>query len=242
MAHKNLVGGTAYDTKGGKCLVGGTGYAIKKGRTLVGGTGYDVAFGPSLSSLAEGDTVKIKENGTDVSFVIAKHNYESDLNGAGRTLLVRSDSYKDDYWNTSAVNDFAVSSVCNWLNTTYKSLLDAGVQDAIGTTTFYYTPANGNDNVTTLSRSVFLLSYTEAGIFGAYANKEGTELPTAQALQISTACWSRSPRCGRTNMAYYMKSSTGGAYAVNTYTNGIRPIFTLPDTMLINPATNEILP
>ena len=44
MAHKNMVGGTAYDTKGGRCLVGGTGYAVKKGRTLVDGTGYDVNF------------------------------------------------------------------------------------------------------------------------------------------------------------------------------------------------------
>lgn len=45
MAHKTLVGGTAYETKGGKCMVGGTGYSLKKGRTLVSGTGYDVIFG-----------------------------------------------------------------------------------------------------------------------------------------------------------------------------------------------------
>lgn len=46
MAHKVLIGGTAYDTKGGRCLVNGTGYAIKKGRTLIGGTGYNISFGP----------------------------------------------------------------------------------------------------------------------------------------------------------------------------------------------------
>ena len=44
MAHKVLIGGTAYDTKGGRCLVNGTGYSIKKGRTLIGGTGYDISF------------------------------------------------------------------------------------------------------------------------------------------------------------------------------------------------------
>jgi hypothetical protein len=44
MAHKELIGGTAYDTKGGRCLVNGTGYAIKKGRTLINGTGYDINF------------------------------------------------------------------------------------------------------------------------------------------------------------------------------------------------------
>lgn len=45
MAHKAMVGGTAYDITGGRCLVGGTAYSVKKGRTLVGGTGYDVNFG-----------------------------------------------------------------------------------------------------------------------------------------------------------------------------------------------------
>lgn len=46
MAHKTLVGGTAYEVKGGRCLVDGTAYSIQKGRTLVGGTGHDVSFGP----------------------------------------------------------------------------------------------------------------------------------------------------------------------------------------------------
>ena len=45
MGHKTLIGGTAYDIKGGKTLIGGTGYDIKKGVTLIGGTGYDISFG-----------------------------------------------------------------------------------------------------------------------------------------------------------------------------------------------------
>lgn len=44
MAHKVLVGGTAYAVKGGRTLVGGTGYAVKGGKTLVGGTGYTIEF------------------------------------------------------------------------------------------------------------------------------------------------------------------------------------------------------
>ena len=44
MAHKVLVGGTAYDILGGKTMVAGTNYNISKGRTLVGGTGYDISF------------------------------------------------------------------------------------------------------------------------------------------------------------------------------------------------------
>ena len=49
MAHKNMIDGTAYDTKGGRCLVDGTGYDIKKGRTLVDGTGDDIKFGDGLT-------------------------------------------------------------------------------------------------------------------------------------------------------------------------------------------------
>jgi len=44
MAHKTLIGGTAYDITGGRTLVNGTGYNISKGRTLINGTGYDITF------------------------------------------------------------------------------------------------------------------------------------------------------------------------------------------------------
>lgn len=46
MAHKTLIGGTAYEIGGGRTLVNGTGYSIDKGKTLVGGTAYEVGFAP----------------------------------------------------------------------------------------------------------------------------------------------------------------------------------------------------
>ena len=51
MAHKTLVGGTAYNVTGGKSMVSGTTYSIKKGRTLVGGTGYDINFSQEATAL-----------------------------------------------------------------------------------------------------------------------------------------------------------------------------------------------
>lgn len=60
MAHKILIGGTAYDIKGGKCLVNGTSYDIKKGRTLINGTGEDIVFS-SLPLLDEYDWTTIRE-------------------------------------------------------------------------------------------------------------------------------------------------------------------------------------
>ena len=47
MAHKTLIGGTAYEISGGKTLVGGTAYKIGKGKTLVGGTAHEITFVPS---------------------------------------------------------------------------------------------------------------------------------------------------------------------------------------------------
>lgn len=44
MAHKTLIGGTAYEVKGGKTLVSDTVYEVSGGKTLVGGTAYDISF------------------------------------------------------------------------------------------------------------------------------------------------------------------------------------------------------
>ena len=59
MAHKTLIGGTAYNITGGKSLVSGTEYNISKGHTMVDGTGYDVAFeqGPYAMLYSDGDFV-----------------------------------------------------------------------------------------------------------------------------------------------------------------------------------------
>lgn len=51
MAHKTLIGGTAYEIDGGKTLIGGTAYKIDKGKTLVGGTAYEVGFAPSVAMI-----------------------------------------------------------------------------------------------------------------------------------------------------------------------------------------------
>lgn len=91
--HKTLIAGTSYGIKSGRTLIGGTGYDIKKGRTLIGGTGYDIKFATPLAELPEGSIIKLNEDDTPVEFYVAKHDYESDLNGAGRALLVRKDCY-----------------------------------------------------------------------------------------------------------------------------------------------------
>lgn len=52
-----------------------------------------LATGTPLSDIPEGTLVKINESGSPVEFYVAKHDYETGLNGAGRTLLVRRYCY-----------------------------------------------------------------------------------------------------------------------------------------------------
>ena len=65
----------------------------------------------TLGNKAIMSTVKLKENGVLVEFYVAKHNYESGLNGSGRTLLVRKDCYDQRQWHGSNVNAYATSAI-----------------------------------------------------------------------------------------------------------------------------------
>lgn len=52
MAHKTLIGGTAYEISGGKTLIDGTAYKIKNGKTMTDGTVHDIDFNICYVSFA----------------------------------------------------------------------------------------------------------------------------------------------------------------------------------------------
>ena len=193
----------------------------------------------TLGAVAEGSIVYLNESGVAVPFYVAKHNYESALNGDGRTLLVRRDCYDTRAWHSSNVNAYASSAIDTWLNGTYKGLLDADIQSVIGTTKFYYTPGNRSTSVTTLTRAIFLLSVTELGKTASYANTEGTALSIASSLQVAysngsaVVQWTRTPRTNGTNRAFCLGTS-GVTYGICTSTYGSRPAFTLPADALVD--------
>lgn len=194
--------------------------------------------GTMLSDIEEGELVKLNENGSPVEFYVAKHDYEPDLNGAGRTLLVRKDCYDNRVWDAGNVNAYASSDLDSWFNSPYKNMLDADIRSLIGTTKIRYTPGNGNWTVGTLERSVFALSATELGRSSSWFNVEGSALPIASTLQVAhlngstNTQWTRSPYTVGTDYAVVLNS--------NGYVNGIRcgrsygsrPAFTLPSTIL----------
>lgn len=200
-----------------------------------------------LSEFAAGTLIKIAENGTLVDFYVAKHNYESSLNGAGRTLVVRKDCNSVQDWDRDNVNAYASSNLDSWFNRTYKNMLDADIRALIGTTKIRYTPGNGNNTVGALERAIFALSLTELGRSNTYANKEGSALPIASTLRIAyrngraTDQWTRSPNTRFTDTAFRLGSDGGVGLSTCDSGRGSRPAFTLPSTTLINPDTMEVI-
>lgn len=208
---------------------------VNTGESVTAGQVVDVilTYGSNtLSGQTEGNIVKLNENGQPVEFYVAQQNYEPELNGYGRTLLVRKNAYQNGQWNNTNVNTYANSTIDNWFNNTYKLFLDSWAQTAIATTSFYYTLGNGNATLNTLSRSVFALSLIE--VFGKTfigANVEGKALSISSILKTINQT-TRSPYTTNTSLIWNIIS--GGASGVNATNNcDYRPCFTLPANLIV---------
>lgn len=201
-----------------------------------------------LSTKVAGSIIKIKESGSPVEFIVCKHDYESELNGSGRTLVVRKDCYDNRQWHSSNVNAYATSDIDAWFNSTYKNLLDADIRGAIGTTKFKYTPGNGNNIVSTLERAIFSLSATELNKSESWFNVEGTALEIASSLKIAymngsaVVQWTRSPFRNSRDYACHLNSdgTVDANYCASSY--GSRPAFTLPSDALVDDSGNVVIP
>ena len=252
--HKTLIAGTSYGIKSGRTLIGGTGYDIKKGRTLIGGTGYDIKLATPLAELPEGSIIKLNEDDTPVEFYIAKHDYESDLNGAGRTLLVRKDCYDSCNLASNHGNYFPDTLAYDVLNGTYKVKLDSAVRIAMGTTSFktvrtFKNPMNNkiSGEMTTVSAAVFTLSRTEIDNGLNYNLSEGTQLPISDTLKIAlfngeAVKWIT--RSASQLNSIYIVTPIGSVSSVYYHQDSdnyyMRPVFTLPETMEVDGDFNLI--
>lgn len=154
-----------------------------------------------LSNIPEGKTVLMDEGSNVVEFIVAKHDYESELNGAGRTLLVRKHYAAIMAWDSSW-SRYANSDVNSWLNSDYFNAFTSAQKNTIDKTTIYYTPGfsdsycnSGSSKVITMARSIFLLSDHEFGYDSkgsdtpnwttsspTYTHNEGTPLPNASKI------------------------------------------------------------
>lgn len=169
-----------------------------------GGVSAECSFATAaynLFDVAEGGTVLMDEGSSVAEFIVAKHDYESELNGAGRTLLIRKRYPALMNWDSSW-SAYAQSDINTWLNGEYLNTFSSAQKEAIGSTIFYYTPgftamdfSVGSSKMSTMSKAVFLPSAHEFGgnckgndVFGwtknspDYKYNEGTSFPQAKGI------------------------------------------------------------
>lgn len=194
--------------------------------------------GMPLSELVEGTLITINENGSQVEFYLAKHNYEPELNGQGRVLVVRKECISNRQWNSTNVNTWATCSLRSFLNGSYKSRFTSYVQNLMATTTYRFTPGNGNDTVTTRADAIFIMSLTELGKQQSNSNVEGYALPISSILIVvpsSVAQWTRSPDLDDNVRAFWVRNDAYVGNDAVTFSNRFpRPVFSVPSTALVD--------
>ena len=142
MAHKTLIGGTAYEIVGGKTLIGGTAYEIKGGNTLVGGTGYEIPFSKGIlaSDLAVGSSVYLMENGSPVEYLVIHNGLPSSLydSSCDGIWLLRKNIYTTYRYRISSsnadgsnVSSYHYSDIHTYLNNTFWNVLDANTKNVV---------------------------------------------------------------------------------------------------------------
>ena len=258
MAHKTLIGGTAYNIKGGRDLIGGTGYAKKKGRVLVNGTGYDIPFssGIPIGTIPVGSTIKIGVNGKSYDFLVVNQGIPSNSNlydsSCDGTWLLMKDIYENRAWHSSNADKYESSGINSYLNSTFLNLLDSNIRDAIKQVKIPYRKNGGSggtdqSGANGLSCNVFLLSGYEVGwttsdygyfpVDGAklayFESGTGTSANNKRIAKLNGSAaywWLRSPYTSGSTVVWFVGSD--GDYITDNVRSsyGIRPAFTLPST------------
>lgn len=219
----------------------------------------------TLSTKALGSVITLNENGAAAEFVVACHDYESGLNGAGRTLLVRKTSLEDRHiWgsvdSTTDLRWGDRSDLKSWLEETYAARLDEEIRRNIGTTKYYCNGHGYGDKQ--VEGSVFLLSAYELSGENHYADNS-TKLDDAALRTLESGggspWWTRSvwPDSYKedgddmANWRYTRVCLYGNTYSNkwSVYESGfpdarfentatIRPCFTVPGTMRVDGSTD----
>lgn len=191
-----------------------------------------------LSEVSVGEKFLFFENGSPVEYYVAQKNYQSGLNGAGRTLLVRSSSPFGTTFKTSSAKNEYENSILDQALVSFVDRFQDSVKEALGPTKIPHVHGNGDYTVTTLERKCFALSATEFGRTSTYVTVEGSELPIASTLRTlpNYYQWTRSPSSQATsagsNVSVCAIDTSGYIVTTNDGTSSyhILPAITLPDS------------
>lgn len=184
-----------------------------------------------IKDLAIGDGyVYQMEGSTKVKFYALAHNYESGLNGKGRTLFCRESPARNGSRASNSRSDFSYWPICleqSYYSNTYSTKFTTTVKSWIGSTKIHvnslHNPLNNSSpsysmDVTSASFSFFAISSVELGAssFGSYKYSDGTTLSTAARTRLAAilrsygAFWTRSP--GPRNTYHHTDSDGDSEY------------------------------
>lgn len=216
-----------------------------------------------IKDLAIGDGfVYLMEGSTKVKFYVLAHNYESGLNGKGRTLFCRESPATSGPWSSvgeygrrvniawGITRDGYTCSIYDWLTTTYFYKFAADVKGWMGKTR--YSPGDSR-----FATSIFTLSESES-VYSLYSRPEGTLLSDEARTRLEniftdfgTNIWTRTQS---NNTSYHHSSSDNDYYYDGVALSGVSrndwgrfsttyghtqswgylPCFTLPETLYID--------
>ena len=203
-----------------------------------------------ISALAVGSSVFCNVNGVKTEFVVVNQGKPSDMydDSCNGSWLLMKDVYESKRWHTSGGNLYSSSYIYSYLNNTFISNFDDGIQGIIkqvkipyvngyGSSPGTYPVASGANG---LSSKIFLLSCYEVGwtsatdntyppADGALLSYFGTHGRLAYKDGSAAGYWLRSPYVGNTYV--YVVNGVGNCIPVvvsRSATYGIRPAFILP--------------
>lgn len=185
----------------------------------------------ALSTKAIGATVKLKENGAMVDYIVVHKGRPSSIYDAScdGVWLLRKEIFETRVWHSSNVNDWANSTLKSYLDSTFFARFDKDIQAQIKQVKLPYRKGSGTSATITsgangLACKVFLLSATEVGYTksnvnsyipdgeGAkldyFQNGNGTSEKIAYLNGSATFWWLRSP--GLYNSAYAWRCNSNG--------------------------------
>ena len=203
-------------------------------------------LGTMLRDITEGSVILISEDGVPTEFYVAKHNYESELNEPGRTLIARKECPISMAFETPETGigwpNLMSSDVMTWFNDTYSKRFTQTVLALMATTTIKYATSSIATSYETGPTKFFIPSAIE--LFGEdpFVAKDGELLPTANILKASPMLLrTAAQNSNYTNRIHYIDSSGNLRSTTPRDAYGyVRPMFTLPETVRIHDNGNLI--
>lgn len=208
-----------------------------------------------MSDLAIGRTIKLNLNGTPWDWLVVHQGLPSDIYDAScnGTWLLLKNIYELRQWHSSNVNKLESSTIHSYLNSTFLTLFDSNIKDAIKQVKIPYRKNGGSGGTNQsgangLLTKSFLLSGYEVGFTTSdsqYFPQDGAKLDYFTASSGGNSkrianfngsaadWWLRSPRAGGTSYVWGVYSDGDYFSDRASYSDGIRPTIILPSDMIV---------